>query len=83
MTATTNEEESTIGSITIMTSPWIIIVKEMTEDTRNCGSTQIRIDGTRNAKGTGTSAATTVRESITEKNVGNRPESTNGSQIQE
>ena len=81
MTATTGEKETTIESVTIATTPRIIIVEEITEDTQNDESTQIRIEGTRSARGIGTIAATTVWERSVEKNVGNRSGNTEGRRI--
>ena len=79
--ATIDEEETTIESVTIATIPQIMTVEETRDDTRNDGSTPIRIDSTWNVKGTGTVVTTTGRERITERNVGNRPGNTEGRRI--
>ena len=39
MTATTDKEETAIESVTVATTPRIIIVEEMTKDAQNDGST--------------------------------------------
>ena len=62
-----------------MITSQIMIEKETIEGTtQNDGGTRIRIDNAQYAKGTGTTTATPIKESIAEKNVGNRPENTNG-----